>query len=1019
MTASTVYGLWLGPGGTLSQTEADLRYVRLSGDTLTGPLAFSGADHAGIRLNNLTTTEREALTPAAGHLIYNTTDNRFEFRNNASWEQPVRRSGDTLTGPLLLAAGGSQTAPILAFAGETNTGFYSNTGGLIFVTSGARRAVLSGGLLQLGASGILGWSSITQPSGTGSDLELTRDAADILAQRRGTNPQTARLYGTYTDSSNYERLSLTANATAITLASEAAGTGTRRNLAVDAPQVSLAGPLVVSGGTVTADAPLLNLSQTWNASGVTFTGLKANVTDTASALASMLIDLQVGGVSKFNIRASDGKITGGAALLLNSLSLGQTGTGQVTVRAAGSFGWANDNVGTAPQDLSLYRDAADILAQRRSTNPQTLRVYGSYTDASNYERAGLRWNANVFEIGPEAAGTGTQRQLAFPLGTVAADTPLNITQTWNNAGVTFTGLKANVTDTASAAASLLMDLQVGGVSKEKTDKDGNKTLTGLCQATGFTFGSDRTYSYVASQGYLIARLGSGIFVGAEGGFADRLFLKSTGSLEFSNSASLPGAPDLKLFRDAADTLAQRRSTNPQTLRVYGTYTDSSNYERLSLTANSTAITLASEAAGTGTRRNIAVDAPQVALTGPLVFQGNQAGAMLIADNGSVIANSNPAVNFRIQRNDGVGQFLHNLVWSGSQWQIETASKTANLLECGQEGIGFFTLPSGAAGTGGLVEIMRVRDEGGVVILTGQALGVGISKAAALQNPLTISGTAPTHGLIYATRESSLTNGIASGLRIRHNTSATIAEGFGCAVQFSIDSGAIAETLIADITATRSGADNSGAFAIRTASVGSLTEKMRVSPAGDVGIGVTDPKFKTHIAGRLAYGVPATAPTDADLSAGQVSAYLDETTHKLLFRVKYADGTTLKSGGTVLDGGRLQLPAHDEATASPTISGGTLTLDLAQGNVFNVAQDADITTLAFSNVPASGRLVSVTLILTQDATGGWTIAWPAAVKWDGGVAPTLVTTAASTALLSLLSFDGGTTWLGFLAGSDLK
>lgn len=51
--------------------------------------------------------------------------------------------------------------------------------------------------------------------------------------------------------------------------------------------------------------------------------------------------------------------------------------------------------------------------------------------------------------------------------------------TWNNGATTFTALKMNVTDTASAAASLLMDLQIGGASKEKTDKNGAKTLAGL------------------------------------------------------------------------------------------------------------------------------------------------------------------------------------------------------------------------------------------------------------------------------------------------------------------------------------------------------------------------------------------------------------------------------------------------------------------------------------------------------------------------------------------------------------
>lgn len=57
--------------------------------------------------------------------------------------------------------------------------------------------------------------------------------------------------------------------------------------------------------------------------------------------------------------------------------------------------------------------------------------------------------------------------------------------------------------------------------------------------------------------------------------------------------------DVALYRDAAGTLAQRNTTNAQTHRVYGTYTDASNYVRASLSATSTAVTLAAETAGTG------------------------------------------------------------------------------------------------------------------------------------------------------------------------------------------------------------------------------------------------------------------------------------------------------------------------------------------------------------------------------------------------------------------------------------
>lgn len=65
-------------------------------------------------------------------------------------------------------------------------------------------------------------------------------------------------------------------------------------------------------------------------------------------------------------------------------------------------------------DTYLYRDgAANTLALRNSTAAQTFNIYNTYTDASNYERAGLGWSGNVFIVGVTKAGTGSSRSLAL------------------------------------------------------------------------------------------------------------------------------------------------------------------------------------------------------------------------------------------------------------------------------------------------------------------------------------------------------------------------------------------------------------------------------------------------------------------------------------------------------------------------------------------------------------------------------------------------------------------------------
>lgn len=59
--------------------------VEKSGDTMTGGLAFSGTDHAGLKVNSLTTAQRDALTPANGMVIYNSTNEAVEVYQNGAW----------------------------------------------------------------------------------------------------------------------------------------------------------------------------------------------------------------------------------------------------------------------------------------------------------------------------------------------------------------------------------------------------------------------------------------------------------------------------------------------------------------------------------------------------------------------------------------------------------------------------------------------------------------------------------------------------------------------------------------------------------------------------------------------------------------------------------------------------------------------------------------------------------------------------------------------------------------------
>jgi microcystin-dependent protein len=56
-----------------------------SGGTMTGLVQFSGTGHAGLKLNSLTTTQRDALTPSNGMAIYNSTLAAVQVYQNSGW----------------------------------------------------------------------------------------------------------------------------------------------------------------------------------------------------------------------------------------------------------------------------------------------------------------------------------------------------------------------------------------------------------------------------------------------------------------------------------------------------------------------------------------------------------------------------------------------------------------------------------------------------------------------------------------------------------------------------------------------------------------------------------------------------------------------------------------------------------------------------------------------------------------------------------------------------------------------
>ena len=172
--------------------------------------------------------------------------------------------------------------------------------------------------------------------------------------------------------------------------------------------------LGLGGGTITASDPIIDMAQTWNNAAVTFTAVKANVTDTASAAGSMLMDLQVGGVSKFVVdKAGDITLAGTKISNLSTTITTAIFYGTSAVRAGTLYLGANfANILTISSGRAVLQIGdSNIFEQRNGVNAQAFNLYNTYTDASNYERGFMRFVSNTLRIGTEKLGTGTARAL--------------------------------------------------------------------------------------------------------------------------------------------------------------------------------------------------------------------------------------------------------------------------------------------------------------------------------------------------------------------------------------------------------------------------------------------------------------------------------------------------------------------------------------------------------------------------------------------------------------------------------
>jgi hypothetical protein len=268
--------------------------------------------------------------------------------------------------------------------------------------------------------------------------------------------------------------------------------------------------------------------------------------------------------------------------------------------------------------------AGAVTTLALGTANQVLRVNSGAT--------GVEFGAGFDAASPPAIGNTTPAAGSFTTltannGTLTASAPvLDLAQTWNNAAVTFTGLRFAVTNTASNTASLIQNLSVGGTSVVETNVRGRTTFRRL---------GSLDYSNIVE-----FRLGSTLLANIRDDGAvnfsnnctgagctmhnQEVRVGSGGAFGFTSVNNEPfGTTDIFLRRDAANTLAQRNGTDAQNFRLYNTFTSATNHERGFLKWSSNVFQIGTEkGSGGGTAR-------------ALVFQTDGVTRMTIAANGDV------------------------------------------------------------------------------------------------------------------------------------------------------------------------------------------------------------------------------------------------------------------------------------------------------------------------------------------------------------------------------------------------
>lgn len=197
---------------------------------------------------------------------------------------------------------------------------------------------------------------------------------------------------------------------------------------------------------------------------------------------------------------------------------------------------------------------------------------------------------------------------------------------------------------------------------------------------------------------------------------------------------------------------------------------------------------------------------------------------------------------------------------------------------------------------------------------------------------------------------------------------------------------------------------STAWDLSTASYDSVSFSIATEDATPLGLAFNDSGSKMFVTGGTNDTVyEYTLSTAWDLSTASyssVSFYVGSQETSPTSATFKPDGTKMYITGSGTD------TVYQYSTGAYT-----QTLDLSTGTYFSFTPSG-ATTASFTNPPASGLAIGFAVEINGD---GSAITWPASVKWPAGTAPTAT---ATKEIYTFITTDGGTTYYGKQAATEL-